>query len=1197
MTGDNSVNIFDLVYVSLRLDSGDISADIDGSGKVDFSDLILVVRNLGPTDCGGPPYINFVEPTPADGTKLGIGEDSVDVNVSVDKSGSAFIDWDNSLIAWFKFEGSVDDLSSYLNSVTVEGNPTYESGVKGQAINLNGDDYLNLGQENEFDVDYLTLAAWVNFAETPTNQSVIFSTDDGINRNWALYMYNENTLRFFIFYNGGTLQLRDYSFTPEVGTWYHLVAVANGTQIVIYIDGEKVIDRTYSGILDKAPVDLKIGKGRIANDNFNGLIDDVMIFNRSLSQEEINALYSVSESFYGNFSNLKNGTYGYKAYLIDNENNNYETETRTVIIDSIEDAGAPIVSLNSPLQGEEVTTAITTFDYIVEDDNDIKFCTLVIDGIDDKQDLTTTKNVSQIFMKSLVNGPHTYSVKCRDQFDTENILETRDFSVNIQCVDEDGDGYGVWPNSGKETGCVEDGFDCNDSEINIYLGATEICDGVDNSCLRGIDEGCSGSTTIDGWRVMPIRSQEEYNLGLVGGLGVQHNQGIARSLSNPDIIYLSHDVGQTWRSDDNGDSWKKTLSNGMYVWAGQSIEVDPDDSSIVYIIMDHSWDHLNTEYSGIYKSTNGGHSWELIYQTDSTTHSRRYEHNLAYDPTSSTGTGTTTWYAAFNNDGLYQSEDSGVSWNNVADLTGHSNIYSIKAHPTDGQTVYLATSNGLFSYDAISGLQTFGNLPAGSITSLEISSTDINTIYVTMADGLYKSTDGAIFAKIYDFSALYVFMNPGYPADLYLIGTTTSYHSSDAGENWNEINLTPAPGSLYFESTPKMLGLFTGIVPDPRCAGCAVGYTNATLWETTDGINFQSSNTLFTGVTPGWFKSMAFDRYNADRFFTFNNDVGTFVSYNKGDWFERRNSNAWQWYISGKVSWLGTYAGDIQPIDNSQKMVGAIGNYFDSKLMYSEDEGRNWEIVSDDSMNYMFVSYHDYIPYLVYAGDKISYDSGKTFDEIDFGSFSGEMPEIMGMCQANPDIVYAVSADEKSIYRSDDRGLSWSLYATSNYILRYVSDLIMFTIDPFDCDVIYTYDSTSYPGQPTSGDLARFDGETWENLGVLPLVGQTNPDNVVNSVVIDNAYPNIIYVSMHAPGKSQFFRSQDYGATWEDISYNYPRLGTNTLNINPHSGEVIIGSAIGTWALAPPYDTTNLIYDNLITVSCDIGTWDNHCEA
>ena len=70
-----------------------------------------------------------------------------------------------------------------------------------------------------------------------------------------------------------------------------------------------------------------------------------------------------------------------------------------------------------------------------------------------------------------------------------------DNSVDTGC-DADGDGYcdGTKTTVGKPASCPKGGGDCNDDPTNggktIYPGATEICDGKDNNCSAGVDEGC-----------------------------------------------------------------------------------------------------------------------------------------------------------------------------------------------------------------------------------------------------------------------------------------------------------------------------------------------------------------------------------------------------------------------------------------------------------------------------------------------------------------------------------------------------------------------------------------------------------------------------------------------------------------------------------------------------------------------------------
>lgn len=836
----------------------------------------------------------------------------------------------------------------------------------------------------------------------------------------------------------------------------------------------------------------------------------------------------------------------------------------------------------------------------------------------------------------------------------------------------------------------------------------------------------SYASDFDGWRVMPIRSEEEFNQGKIGGEAEQHLHGIARSPSNPDIIYLSHDVGQVWKSIDGGDSWRKTLGINLSLICGQSIEVDPVDPDIVFFIVSPAWNWLAEEYGGLYRSKDGGDTWEFILPMNVEV-KRTYQHSIAYDPASVIGNQTMTWYVATIGDGLFRSDDGGNSWteslglkkeiktnvftqgyedskwparlmfNGVytdtsvlgllnfkinykfnetknldhidfyqgdwqgtydyakellikfddgssmnatleqlpwtkqtinlngkqvqnmsitiisvyenpnpsvnwggfaeidvindagEDVTiwdeGISTIYDIKCHQTDGKTVYAGTDKGLYcSNNKGENMNPCGNLPSGAVSSIAINPQNPDMIYVVIRNnGLYRSLDGGnTFSLLRSFDATKVFINFGYPDVIYLVGiNSNTIISHDGGATWiTDMQTVPAPGLGRGTSWKrKIAGDLTGIVPNLNNENEAVAFSRATIWKTTDGGRyFNDSSTLFTGYAWGWWNDgIAFDPNNQDKFATFNCDVGMTITNNSTDYFDRRNDQAWGWYQAGNISWIGAYSGDFQPIPGSQIIVASIGNYWSTQLMRTSDEGKNWELVTQNSEQNLFIAFHPNDPNLVYAGDKISNNAGQTFSKVDFGAYNTYNPSILGMCRAQPDTLYALDSARRRILRSDDRGVTWRLYAQPGWRFIRLDSLPTFAVDPVDPNKVYTLDG--------SYDLAVYDGNSWRSMGVLALAGGSELNNFVRTVAIDPNHPEIIYAGMHAAGIPCAWRSIDGGYTWEDITNNHPRIGIGAMAVSPHTGEVFIGSACGTRVLPPPYESSNLIYDKLVSMA------------
>jgi len=143
--------------------------------------------------------------------------------------------------------------------------------------------------------------------------------------DWILG-YQNNGLWFRTMTIDGGNQLGD-------GDWHHFGFTFDGTDAKLYIDGSQQGGDAASGFV-------------------SGSLDEVCIFSRALSQEEINASYnSKVNQLYHNFTGLSVGNYSYYAHAIDTAGNENTTETRYVekIIETSVDKISPYEVTSSPL--------------------------------------------------------------------------------------------------------------------------------------------------------------------------------------------------------------------------------------------------------------------------------------------------------------------------------------------------------------------------------------------------------------------------------------------------------------------------------------------------------------------------------------------------------------------------------------------------------------------------------------------------------------------------------------------------------------------------------------------------------------------------------------------------------------------------------------------------------------------------------
>ena len=263
---------------------------VSGPGTVDFADASAVQTSASFTTAGQ--YVLSL--TADDGEFVSTDDVIVEVTEELDNSVSGAVGyWKLDDIA----TGDVVDYSGMQNNGAVEGDPSALAGVLNGAIELNSSsDYVVIPDSPSLDaVDQITLAVWVR-PESRKTQTVIkkaHSSDvDGY--ELSLSGSGKSFVRFNQDSSGNDYRLNSSSSYPTDGqTWTHLVATYDGTTIRMYVDG--VLENSENATFQIATNNLGVGIG--ADDqgdrHMKGGIDEVQIFDRALSDSEVQSLFNL----------------------------------------------------------------------------------------------------------------------------------------------------------------------------------------------------------------------------------------------------------------------------------------------------------------------------------------------------------------------------------------------------------------------------------------------------------------------------------------------------------------------------------------------------------------------------------------------------------------------------------------------------------------------------------------------------------------------------------------------------------------------------------------------------------------------------------------------------------------------------------------------------------------------------------------
>lgn len=603
--------------------------------------------------------------------------------------------------------------------------------------------------------------------------------------------------------------------------------------------------------------------------------------------------------------------------------------------------------------------------------------------------------------------------------------------------------------------------------------------------------------------------------------------------NNASIRFAGTSAGGIFKTTNGGFSWDAIFDTSTHLAIGD-ITFEPGNSQVIYAgTGDPNIGGYVFLGDGVYKSTDGGNSWNNIGLQDARIVSR-----ILVDPNNVNKIYVSTMGLPQerNNDrGLYVSNDGGQTWSQSLFVSNEAGIIDLVMDPNNSQVLYASSWNRIRNnYESMvygtdakvwktsdgggSWTHLTNGLPSGTLSRVNLAIDQGNPakVYVCAVDsnfnveGVYQSTNGGsnwntIPTANLSSNALggfgwyfgNIFVNPFSPNDIYICGVQL-WRTQDMGQTW----ATADPGWWTYEvHADKHDMLFTG--PDSYYLA-----TDGGIYETQDnGVSWSDADE----IPNTQFYRVAANPHFPDSYYGGAQDNGT-CSGNAG------NITAWQRNFGGD--------GFQMLFDNNPNHLvvetqnGYLSHTLDGGSTYNDfnqgidfNDRRSWDMpVTISSIN----------DQVYYCGTYRVYQNTTGLDLHNWFPIS-------------PDLTDGIA--------SSSRG----------HVITTVSE------SPFNASVVYAGTSDGNVHVTTDG------GGTWTDIS------NGLPDRYITSVKASQHNPDEVFATVSGYKFNEFIphilRSTNKGATWTNVSGNLPQLALNDVLVHPvHDSVWVVASDGGVFA-------------------------------
>ena len=592
-------------------------------------------------------------------------------------------------------------------------------------------------------------------------------------------------------------------------------------------------------------------------------------------------------------------------------------------------------------------------------------------------------------------------------------------------------------------------------------------------------------------------------------------------------IYVGAAGGGVWKSADGGTTFKPVFDKESTQSIG-SLAIDPSNPQTVWVGTGESWVRNSVSVgTGIYRSHDGGDTWENLGLTDSEHLSRIVIHPKDSNTVYACALGR-LWNANQER-GVFKTVDGGKNWTKVLYRDENTGCAEMVMDPKDPNVLYAAM------WDVRRQPYTFRSGGPGSGL---FKSTDAGATWHELRNGLPEGNLGRIGLAI---SAA---LNTRVYAVVEAKNHTALYRSDDSGENWTEVNSSFNIGGRPF--------YFARIIADPNNPDRVYKPGFALTVSEDGGKSFSSAMSMSEGPgdsVHGDYHVVWINPANSDQVLT-GTDGGVYQSLDR--------ANHWRFLNDLPVSQFYHVSVDMADPYNVYGGLQDNGTWMAPSRAVDGIANRNWRNLDfgDGFWAFSDPADSDYA-YVEYQGGKVSR----------FRKTTGERKDIKPLPRANepefrfnwntpialsPNAVGTVYLGGQFLFRSRDHGESWERISpdltTNDPAKQHQEASGGLTIDNSDAEkyeTIYTISESPKNGNliwvgtdDGNVQITRDGGKHWTN--VVKNIPGLPPNTWVSTIDASPHDPAVAFATFdgHATGdmKTYVYKTADYGASWTSLS-------------------------------------------------------------